>query len=185
MDYGVLKIDELQIQLVKNAITGDLASFGKLCEMFYGSMTAIAYNVLGDHHLAEDAVQEGFAKALVKLPGLKKPASYGGWLGRICRNAAIDAARARKQFTGSEQLEFLPAKKEHNNEVNQAVRLAIKDLPDDSRELIVMRYYNKMSHLQMAAALGQTKGSINSKLQRIREKLAKILGKQALLEGQL
>ncbi len=66
-------------------------------------MTAIAYNVLGDHHLAEDAVQEGFGRALVKLPGLKKPESYGGWLGRICRNAAIDAVRARKQFSGSDQ----------------------------------------------------------------------------------
>ena len=39
-------------------------------------MVAIAYSVLADHHMAEDAAQESYAKALVKLPGLNKPASF-------------------------------------------------------------------------------------------------------------
>ena len=56
-----LKIpSKLQTELVDNAINGDIESYGRLCREYYTPMVSIAYALLGDHHLAEDAVQEAF-----------------------------------------------------------------------------------------------------------------------------
>lgn len=66
--------DKLEIELVEAAVGGDIGSFGELCERYYAAMVAVAYSVLSDHQLAEDAAQESFARALVRL---KKPERQG------------------------------------------------------------------------------------------------------------
>jgi RNA polymerase sigma factor (sigma-70 family) len=84
-----------QKKLIEAAMAGHLESFGELCWGCYPSMVAVAYSVLGDHGLAEDAAQEAFAKALVSLKKLKHPGRFIGWLAQICRNTAVDMVRAR------------------------------------------------------------------------------------------
>ena len=60
-------MDETEPTLVKTAQQGDLDSFGTLCQRYESALAAIAYATLGDHHLAEDAAQESFAKALSRF----------------------------------------------------------------------------------------------------------------------
>lgn len=74
--------DERIVSLVKATLHGDLECYGTLCTEFYAPMVAVAYAVLGDHHLAEDVAQEAFARALVNLRRLKEPAKFGAWLAR-------------------------------------------------------------------------------------------------------
>jgi len=71
-------------------------------------MVAVAYGVLRDHQLAEDAVQEAFARGLVSLQKLKEPAKFAPWLARICRNVAVDMARNRPPQVGSGDLSPTP-----------------------------------------------------------------------------
>ncbi len=82
-------------QLVRDAVGGDIESFGELCRQHYVAITAVAYAVLNDHQLAEDAAQEAFAQALVSLRNLKDNARFAPWLAAICRNVANDMAKAR------------------------------------------------------------------------------------------
>ena len=86
-----------EIELVEAAVNGDLESFGVLCEKYYPALVAIACSVLGDHHLAQDATKSCIAKAMVALPGLKNHKRFGPWLGRICRNMALDMATGNKR----------------------------------------------------------------------------------------
>ncbi len=79
--------------LIKAAINGNADSFTELCRRYYPAMVAIAHSILGDRHLAEDAAQQAFAKAALKLPQLKKESRFAGWLAVICRNIAKDMAR--------------------------------------------------------------------------------------------
>jgi RNA polymerase sigma-70 factor (ECF subfamily) len=58
-------------QLVELAQRGDGDSFTELCGRYYPAMVAIAHSVIGDRHLAEDAAQQAFAVAAVKLPELQ------------------------------------------------------------------------------------------------------------------
>jgi len=55
--------DRSDSQLVTAALGGCVESFGQLYERYYSAMVALAYSVLADRHLAEDAAQETFAKA--------------------------------------------------------------------------------------------------------------------------
>jgi hypothetical protein len=78
-------------ELIDAARAGDLDSFGKLCERYYAPLAAVAYSVLRDHQLAEDAVQEAFARGLVNLRRLKETGKFAPWLARICRNVAVSS----------------------------------------------------------------------------------------------
>jgi len=149
-------------------------------------MVAIAYSVLADHHLAEDAGQASYAKALVRLPGLSKPASFAAWMARICRNCALDMVQANARIYGTNDVSQLPVDKpQEDNEYTPIIRHLIDELPPAAKEMIMLRYYNQRSYQQMAAVLGMTQGVVSFKLQRIRVKLPLTLRKSKSMEAQL
>ena len=172
---------ELQERLVEAAVGGDLESFGELAGGYYSSMVAIAYSVVADHQLAEDAAQEAFAKALVNLRKLRKPGRFAGWLAQICRNTAVDMVWARARAVRTQDLGDLGeiAAEETDGEV---VREAIAELPRAERELITLRYYDRLSYEQMSDVLGISKAAVNGRLTRTKQKLAKYLKQQGIWE---
>ena len=90
-------------------------------------MIAIAHSILGDRHLAEDAAQQAFAKAALKLPQLKKESRFAQWLAVICRNAARDMARRAENLNTTEDLSSIAAEPDKNDKAD-AVRQALERL---------------------------------------------------------
>ena len=133
-------------------LAGDIGSFGKLCDKYYNSLVAIAYSVLTDHQLAEDAAQETFLRALKNLKKLKSKEKFGPWLARICRNVAKDMVKKKLKGIDTENV-LLLGDGGNNEQENQAVKQAIGRLSFSDRELIILRYYNNMSHEQMSSVL--------------------------------
>ena len=88
----------LERKLVDSAVGGDIESFGELCRRYYAAMVAIAYSILSDHQLAEDAAQESFARALVNLRSLKNKNRFAPWLAAICRNVAKYMIAAKERI---------------------------------------------------------------------------------------
>ena len=164
--------DKTETKLVEAAVGGDIESFGKLCRRYYGPMVAIAYSVVSDHQLAEDAAQESFARALVSLRKLKNQTRFAPWLGAICRNVAKD----------------MVAQKARNNNTDENARLirqAIEQLPVSAKELMVLRYYNGLSYEQIGSVLGISQAAINGRLSRAKRKMAKYLKRNGFPENQL
>ena len=174
----------LETELLDLVLSGDIGSFGKLCDIYYNSIVAIAYSVLADHHLAEDAAQETFLRALKNLKKLKSKEKFGSWLAQICRNVAKDMVKKKLRGIDTENL-FPLADGGNNEQENQAVKQAIGRLSLSERELIVLRYYNNMSHEQMSSVLGLTKAAINNRLVRSRKKIAKHLQNNGFTEIEL
>ncbi len=162
------------IALVEAAISGDPDSFTELCRRHYPAMVAIAHSVLGDRHLAEDAAQQAFAKAAVKLPQLKKKSQFAGWLATICRNVAKNMARSSKLLHSTDDVSMIAAET-HKNSKSEVVKEALSKLSASARELIFLRYYDGMSYEQMSAALGISEQAINGRLRRAKRKLADYL----------
>ena len=165
-------------------LSGDITSFGKLCDRYYNSIVSIAYSVLADHHLAEDAAQETFLRALKNLKKLKSKEKFGPWLARICRNVAKDMVKKKLRDKETKNLLQL-ANCDDSERENQAVKKAIGRLSFSERELIVLRYYNNMSHEQMSSVLGLSKAAINNRLVRTRKKIAKHLKNNGFIEIEL
>ena len=176
--------DNLERQLVDAAVAGDIESFGELCRRYYSPMVAIAYSVLSDHHLAEDAAQESFARALVNVRKLKNRSRFAPWLAAISRNVAKDMVAAKAKRIKTEDL-LNTAQKNNDNENVQAIRRAIEQLPAPAKELVVLRYYNNLSYEQIGSILGISRGTINGRILRAKRKMAAYLRKNGFPENRL
>src|SRR5216110_134717 len=79
--------------LVAQTLAGDRAAFGVLVERYAAQARRVARAVLGDPDDADDAAQDGFLSALVKLAQYDSRRPFGPWLMRIVANAATDRRR--------------------------------------------------------------------------------------------
>jgi RNA polymerase sigma-70 factor (ECF subfamily) len=170
--------------LVEQAIRGNGESFTELCRRYYGPLVAIGHAILGDRHLAEDAAQETFAKAAVHLPKLRKADQFGSWVAAICRNEARDLCRTRRQSQKGERVaqEESPA---DAGETGEAIRVALKELPEEAREVVFLRFYDGLSYDQISAVLGISEQAINGRLRRAKKKLADLLRSRGFDEVEL
>ncbi len=172
------------IALVEAAVGGDIESFRELCRKYYPAMVAIAYAVLSDHQLAEDAAQESFARALVNLRNLKNKNKFAPWLAAICRNAARDMVATKARHISTEDLSQV-AQKDNDDGNNRAIHRAIEHLPDADKELIVLRYYNNLSYERIASITETSPAAINGRLARAKRKMAKHLKQNGFPESHL
>jgi RNA polymerase sigma-70 factor (ECF subfamily) len=134
-------------------------------------MVAIAHSVIGDRHLAEDAAQQAFAKAATSLAKLRQTEKFGGWIAAICRNAAKDVARSRREVPAEFEREAVRTEPGGDEDV-QAVRAAMEKLSDVGREVIYLRFYDGLSYDRISAVLGISEQAINGRLRRAKRKLA-------------
>jgi len=171
-------------ELVEAAVGGDIESFGELCRRYYAAMVAVAYAVLSDHQLAEDAAQESFARAIVRLRALNDKSRFVPWLAAICRNVAKDMVSARIRHIRTEYLSQV-AEENNDDEDILAIRRAIEQLPVESRELVVLRYYNSLSYEQIGSILGISRAAINGRLARAKRKITAYLRENGIPENRL
>ena len=171
--------EKLQTKLVNAAKSGDLECFGRLCENYYSTLVAIAYSILGDHHLAEDAAQATYAKAITALPKLKDVDKFAAWLARICRNTATDMIRKKNRQYSSDDLSQVQAL-EKQDDTAPLIRQAIAKLAPEEKEIICLRYYDQMSYQQMGEILGISLPAINGRLKRAKQKMAEYLKRNHL-----
>ena len=163
--------------LVRQALEADPESFGELCRRYYHSLVAVAYSILLDHHLAEDAAQEALAAACRQLTRLKKPKRFGPWIVAICRNVAKDMLRElQKQRKPIEICQDRDSDSE-NDDQKAILAKALQQLPQHLREVVYLRFYNEMSYRQMANALGATEQVIDGRIRRAKKKMALYLKK--------
>jgi RNA polymerase sigma-70 factor, ECF subfamily len=169
-----LETPEPEISLVKAAAEGNVESFTELATRFYMPMVAIAHSITGDRDLAEDAAQQCFARAAVKLNQLKDYRKFAGWLSAICRNEAKDIIRLENYRHNSEKLSEKTTDSNDNHSY-EVVKKALSKLSDSSREVIYLRYYDGLSYDKISEVLGISEQAINGRLRRAKKKLEQIL----------
>lgn len=179
--HDVMRMADVEDQiLVRQALRGGLESFGELCRRYYPSLVAVADSILLDHHLAEDAAQEALAAACRGLNTLKRPESFGAWVGSICRNVARDMLR---QLARQQEAADAPVKDVRDcaeDDQNSILAEAVQELPQHLKEVIFLRFYNEMSYEQMAKVLGATQQTIDGRLRRAKKKIAVHLKRKGL-----
>jgi RNA polymerase sigma-70 factor (ECF subfamily) len=171
-------------ELAESAQRGDGESFTELCRRYYTAMVAIGHSIIGDRHLAEDAAQQAFATAAVKLPELRDTGKFAGWLGVICRNAASDIGRKQRKVFNTDNLSSLPAEQ---NEIRDttAIKDAVAGLSPEAREVIYLRYYDGLTYHRISKVLGISEEAINGRLRRAKMKIAEHLKRSGFCEEDL
>lgn len=161
--------------LVSRWRQGDPLAVSEVMDRYADALGAVAYSVLGDRVLAQDAVQEVFARATARLDTLNGVIRLGPWLLGIVRHAALDFRRKRKRevpLDGHEpQAPATPAADAARAELRERLREAIDRLPEDQRDIFVLKYMAGMSYAEIGRTVGITPEAVGQKLWRIRQKL--------------
>jgi RNA polymerase sigma-70 factor (ECF subfamily) len=169
--------------LVEAAQNGHLESFGALYERYHSSMVALAYSMLVDRDLAEDAAQEVFAIACRDLRSLKSKERFAAWLAGICRNVSRQMLRANKGKPVAVGDNPAAQKRDDTEDRRETIRRAVWSLRDSERELVVMRYFDGFSQAQISEVLDISPQAVNGRLVRAKRKIAKYLKRNGLTGG--
>ncbi len=169
-----------ETQLVEAAQNGHLESFGALFERYHSSMVALAYSMLADRDLAEDAAQEVFAIACQDIRSLKSKERFAAWLAGICRNISRQMLRANKSRAVAPDNKPALVRRDDMKDHHEAIRRAVWSLRDSERELIVMRYFDGLSQAHISEVLDISPQAVNGRLVRAKRKIAKYLKRNGL-----
>jgi RNA polymerase sigma-70 factor, ECF subfamily len=167
--------------LVAQTLAGDRDAFGTLVERYAGQARRVARAVLGDPDDADDAAQDGFLSALVKLGQYDPKRPFGPWLMRIVANAATDRRR-RRSVRKVEPLEPSlvgggprPDAVAMRSELGERLRAALAELPERRRKAVVLFDVEGYSHAEIAGMLGIPEGTVRSEVFHARRRLRTLL----------
>jgi RNA polymerase sigma-70 factor, ECF subfamily len=146
---------------------GDSAAFEVLYFRHRDWVVGLAYRFTGDSDAALDVMQETFLYLLRKFPGFRLTANLKTFLYPAVRNLSISARRktARYQATPAEleQLEHTPAPTSPGAEAAD-LQVVLAALPEEQREVLLLRFVDGLSLAEIAAAMGIPLGTVKSRL---------------------
>jgi RNA polymerase sigma-70 factor (ECF subfamily) len=184
--------DNDEARWVRQTLEGDQDAFAALFERYSGLVYTHAYYRLSNASDAQEALQEIFHRAYVKLDMFDPRRSFRAWLMTIATNYCTDMLRRRmslKRMVQQVPLDVVDyhiadteANPEHtalHNEQREQVRRALRQLPDAYREVMVLFYWNDLSYQEIVDATGLKESTVKTRLHRGRARLIE------LLEGQL
>jgi RNA polymerase sigma-70 factor (ECF subfamily) len=153
---------ELVTQAVARAKAGDMSAIHFLYVRFADDVFGYVSSIVHDSHEAEDITQNVFAKlstAIRKYEPRQVP--FTAWILRVARNAAVDNLRARRQIPFEEVRTDDDGHDQIGFERSQSLRDALWRLPEEQREVLVLRHLVGLSPLEIGRRLGKTEGSIH------------------------
>ena len=176
--------------LVLLAQENDSDAFAELYALTYQHIYNYAGHYLRDEYLAQDAVQETYISALKNIKSIKDPSLFVAWINQICFHVCYDMSRKNdKDEVNPDLLELLHDElTDHNPEAQmeaggdvELVKAAVRKLPFNEQQVIVMRYYNEMKFEEIADALQISRSSVRRYLESGKEHLETILRKEGFL----
>ena len=152
----------------------------KLREMisaYQAGLLRFCYVRLQDRMQAEDAVQETFMKVYRHLPNYRDDGHEKAWLYRIALNVCRDMLRSGwfRRVNRHITPELLPEASAPPDEEEVALSMAVHSLPDKSREVILLYYYQNFTVTEIAHILGIRQPAVSERLRRARAQLKEML----------
>ena len=184
---GSGQLDPCDLDLAKQAAGGDRGAFHAIVDRHSRDLYRIARSLCRSNSDAEDVVQDALLAAYRGIAKFDGRSSLKTWLGRIVMKRSISAWRKNKKHQAAVSLEAVHESIGGNGRaasggggmaaVDQRLDLAdvLPALPDEYREIFVLREMQGLSYAEIAAALGIPAGTVDSRLHRARGELRRRL----------
>ncbi len=171
MNASRLRVEDAEASdeaaLLEQARSGDGAALDRLIGRYLTDVYDVAYRILGDSDVAQDAAQDAFVNALNGLGKFRGEASFRTWLLRIAVNAARSVARRkvrRREIVIAPDDELVQQGPDPSAQVafrSEAERMsgALAALPEKQRMAVTLRVYQGLSYHEIADLLGSSEGA--------------------------
>ena len=150
-------------------------------DKFSRSIYNMALNFVGNRDDASDITQDIFLKVYKNIDKFKEEKNFNSWVMKISKNYCIDYWRKRKKSLYDRELEETDCQDEYTPEDKvvkdsdiRLLRKTMLHLDSDLRLLLIMRDIQEYSYNDIADSLGLPLGTVKSRINRARVKLAKI-----------
>ena len=185
-------MEENEQNIIDRICRGDTAAFQRLVERYKKKIYFLAYDILGDHHEAEDISQEVFIKVFRSLRNFRRDAKMSSWIYQITANTCIDALRKKKSKPQVNLEDFNHVSIQDNlagggtrvqnpelsaeaSIMQHKIQNALHKVTPKERTVFVMRHYNDLKIKEIAETLQVSSGTVKSLLFRALKKLRKEL----------
>jgi RNA polymerase sigma-70 factor (ECF subfamily) len=167
----------------------DPDAFGLLYERYINKIYNYVYYRTGNHHDAEDLTAKVFYQALRHIPRyVQRGAPFSSWLYRIAHNLVANwhRDRSRRKVVSLEPLAVVGRQGDDglfqqvaHAERRDAVLAAIRRLPADRQQLLLLKFVERMPNAQIGRVMGRSEGAIKSLYHRTLVSLRQELGDQS------
>lgn len=181
--------------LIKNYVSGDENSLTILIERHQSRIYGFIYSKISDRDLSDDIFQDTFMKVIktLKSDSYNEEGKFLPWVMRIAHNLIIDHFRKSKKMPmlrETEEFSIFSVLSDNSltieNEIitlqiENDIKKIIKELPEDQKEVLMMRIYQDLSFKEISELTGV---SINTALGRMRYailNLRKIINKHQII----
>lgn len=152
---------------VEQAKQGDREAFDSLARLVGDRCMGIAYGIVRDADIAEDAVQSALIKAWRELPTLRDPDRFEPWLHRIVVNECYEHARSKRRMAA--YIRVLPVPRSYEDGIvgvddRDQLERAMRRLTLEQRAVLVFYHYAGLSTADIADRLGIPIGTVKSRL---------------------
>lgn len=178
LDYAYLN------DLVLKAQRGSSNAFAELYAATYQRQYACACRYLRDPHLAQDALQESFIRALKGISTLQNPELFIAWLGRINFRVCYEMQQKREREIAGGSAQDLPARDAQyglpEDEVLEVdsrryILRQVMNLPLTESQAILMKYYRNMTLDEIGDAMNVSRSTVKRYLRSGKKHLQKML----------
>jgi RNA polymerase sigma factor (sigma-70 family) len=164
------------------AARGDREAYGRIVAGCQRTVTSIALAIVRDVPASEDIAQEAFLSAWQNLRKLNNPGSFLPWLRQITRNLARDHLRAQfhRAHPGGDVEALIasvadphpgPADQLADQQEQDVAAAVIDQLPEDTREILLLYYREGQNSRQVASLLGMQDAAVRKRLSRARQQV--------------
>ena len=180
-----------EVTALRRAKRGDQEAFAWLVETYQGPVYRLVLRMGLRPADAEEAAQNAFVAAWRGLPAFRGDAKFSTWLYRLATNAAIDFLRREKKHTDHADIDELeqpddgpsPQETVERSERTAAIRTAVAALPEQYRQVLLLRYMQELSYEEIGRALNLPEGTVKSRINRAKGQLKELLAASGNLFG--
>ena len=151
---------------VERCRDGHPEDFGRLVDRYQKPLFSFLASRVGNFSQAEEAAQESFVRAFLSLKKLRKPESFYSWLlgiaGRVAKEQFRSQLRRRQNDEAAQTLLTGAAGRQEDYPLEEAIAV----LPENHRQVILLRYYEGLSCQEVATRLGLPLGTVTKTLSR-------------------
>ena len=178
-----------QEHIIARARRGDADAFEQLVAAYRNQVFRLAMRMCGNEADADEVAQEAFLSAWKGLPNFRGESRFSTWLYQLTNHAAIDRLRREKRQAAAEDIDGItaaddglsPQQQVERAETRREVRSALMQLPEEYRQVLVLRFMQELSYEEIGQTLKLPAGTVKSRLNRAKAQLKDILSRSGNL----